>query len=216
MRTKKKVCCSQGGRVKVYWNGCNASCLRPEILYNARIKFTLVYPSLVFSVPCIHWKIYCPLIRLIMVVHPQVSSPGPVPPIGLAPCHDLVTAFHHKVLMVITPWISSCRYWYHSLEFVGERLIGSNSSLTACPCVIPESSTWSKKTSRTCQHHSQSRPPTRRPLIPLEGSPVPREVVFCVNGLVNYLNSSRRSSKSSTVVTPNVGYGPFFRTLRTL
>ena len=90
---------------------------------------------------CIHWQIYCPLIRLIMVVHPQVSSPGPVPPIGLAPCHDLVTAFHHKVLMVITPWISSGRYWYHSLEFVGERLIGSNSSLTACPCVISESST---------------------------------------------------------------------------
>ena len=69
----------------------------------------------------------------------------------------------------------------------------------------------STKTSRTCQHHSQSRPPTRRPLLPLEGSPVPREVVLCVNGFVNYLNSSRRSLKRSSVVTPNVSYGQFFR-----
>ena len=38
------------------------------------------------------------------------------------------------------------------------------------------------KTSPTCQHHPQSRPPTRRPLLHLEGSPAPREVVFCVNG----------------------------------
>ena len=32
-----------------------------------------------------------------------------------------------------------------------------------------------------------------------------------MNGFANYLNSSRRSSKRSTVVVPNVSYGQFFR-----
>ena len=55
-----------------------------------------------------------------------------------------------------------------------------------------------------------------RILLPLERSLVPRDAIFCLNRFVNYLNSLRRSSKRSTVVTPNVSYGQFFRALRTL
>ena len=52
---------------------------------------------------------------------------------------DCISSRVTDIQLVITPQTSSNHYWYHTLEFVGERLIGSSSSLTAYSCAVLKS-----------------------------------------------------------------------------